>query len=103
MGELMAIIVSIVYIIMSAVLAGKVSEAAQMKGHGSVTALCFLFGPAAYLYVVALPDLKVREQNEAIIKALKGIEEQNERLLKAGKTGSAPAEPKYSNNSLPNL
>ncbi len=45
MGEL-TMIMAVVYIIIDAVLAAKMSEAAQMKGHDSVTALCFLLGPA---------------------------------------------------------
>ncbi len=94
MGEL-TMIMAVVYIIIDAVLAAKMSEAAQMKGHDSVTALCFLLGPASYFYVAALPDLKLREQNEEIIKTIKEIHITN--------TDSAPVKPKYSNDNLPDL
>ncbi|MDE7293196.1 MAG: hypothetical protein K2N72_02100, partial [Oscillospiraceae bacterium] len=93
--DIVIMVVSIVYLIIDIELALKMTEAAQMKGHDSVTLLCFLLGPASYFYVVALPDLKLREQNEEIIKAIKEIQITN--------TDSAPVKPKYSNDNLPDL
>ncbi|MCM1579171.1 MAG: hypothetical protein NC078_10275 [Ruminococcus sp.] len=45
-----------------------------MKGYEEMTVFCFLAAPLAYFYVIALPDLKLREQNEALIRAVREIE-----------------------------
>lgn len=63
---IVSLLILLAYICIDYVLAKKMDEAASMKGHDSVFVLCFLLGPAAYLYVAALPDLKLREAIKSV-------------------------------------
>lgn len=78
-----------VYIFIDYVLAKKMDEAASMKGHDSVFVLCFLLGPAAYLYVIALPDLKLREAIKAMAANGSVPMSGNGNLQASGSTGSS--------------
>lgn len=72
-------ICSMLYIFLTFLLsfmaASKMRDLAQLKGHDSIKlhvfAWCFWFPVFGYLYVIALPDLKVHEQNDEIINRLK--------------------------------
>lgn len=77
-------IIVVAYLIIDVVMASKMSKAALMKGHNSVFALCFFLGPAAYLYVIALPDLELRNA----IKAMQTNGNANNVPQSSGNTGS---------------
>lgn len=73
-------ICSILYIFLTFLLsfmaAAKMRDLAQLKGHDSIKlhvfAWCFWFPIFGYLYVIALPDLKLHEQNDEIMNRLQG-------------------------------
>ena len=62
-----------VVVVCDLVIAVAMEDAAKKKGHGKEAhsfAICALFGIFGCLYVVALPDLKQREQLDRIIELL---------------------------------
>lgn len=56
-------------------------DAAAEKGYTAQKAehffLCFLFPVLGHLYIIALPDLIVQEQNEQCLRLLAEIRDQN--------------------------
>ena len=79
--EAMGVMRFIILLISLAVLfwvALKMVDVAEDKGYdyctGRIFALCFLFNIVGYLYVIALPDLKLQRQNEKIIELLTNID-----------------------------
>lgn len=79
--EAMGVMGFIILLISLAVLfwiALKMVDVAEDKGYdyctGRIFALCFLFNVVGYLYVIALPDLKLQKQNEKIIELLTNID-----------------------------
>lgn len=67
------IIVLIAAIIIDFILAKFMVSAAEMKGHGPeahVFAMVFWLGLLGCLYVIALPDLNLRKQNEEVLARL---------------------------------
>lgn len=79
--EAMGVMGFIILLISLAVLfwvALKMVDVAEDKGYdyctGRIFALCFLFNIVGYLYVIALPDLKLQRQNEKIIELLTNID-----------------------------
>lgn len=62
---LIYIVSLIIGIIMLLLAAGKMCGAAELKGHNAkelhIFAWCFFFPIFGYLYVISLPDLKIRE------------------------------------------
>lgn len=63
------ILIAIVVLVVNGLLASKMSKAAEQKGHSERTFfhLCFWLGIYGYLVVLALPDLKLRSQNDQMI------------------------------------
>lgn len=74
----MGIIILLISFIVLFWIALKMVDAAEDKGYdyctGRIFALCFLFNIVGYLYVIALPDLKLQRQNEKIIELLTNID-----------------------------
>ena len=65
--------VAIALLIVNIIISAYMGNVAKRKGYGEEAhafAMCFWLGIAGYLYVVALPDLKQREQLDKIIKLL---------------------------------
>lgn len=63
-------------IIINLILAKFMARAAALKGYGDESApfwLVFLFGFVGCFYVIALPDLELRRQNEELISFNKQI------------------------------
>lgn len=72
MGIIIAI--SIIYFIIDIIVANYMKNVAYVKGYDDnahAFALCFWLGVAGWLYVVALPDLVARKNQEEIIELLK--------------------------------
>ena len=70
--EILPIII-IAYLIIAGIGAIIMSSAAAEKGYvstGKNFAICFFLGIFGYLYILALPDKKLQQQNENIYKAL---------------------------------
>lgn len=60
-------------IVIHCIIASKFKKISVSKGYtekNHIFAFCFFFGIAAYIYVLALPDLTVKEQNRQIISLL---------------------------------
>lgn len=72
MGDLSVVFV-MVWLIVHLAICFFFSDVAQMKGHsGGAFWICFFLGIGGWLYVIALPDLKQRENQEKIIALLGG-------------------------------
>lgn len=83
MGITEKILLLVVIIVINAIGARKMQDAAVLKGYGEnyhIWALCFWLGILGYLYVLALPDLVTQSQNQQIIKLLSNGDVQNEKL-----------------------
>ncbi len=77
MGRVILLVLLIVIIIFNVIIAGIMDEVATLKGYEeSVFWKCFWLGLAGWLYVVALPDLKTRENQEKIIKYFENDKEE---------------------------
>lgn len=80
MNPILIGVISII-VIVDAYLALKMVDAAVDKGYTSQKAehffLCFFFPVLGYLYIIALPDLIVQEQNEHCLRLLAEIRNQN--------------------------
>lgn len=66
-------IILVVYIIVDLIFADYMKNVAYAKGYDDnahAFAICFWFGPVGCLYVVALPDLVARKNQEEIIALL---------------------------------
>ena len=62
------------------IVAGKMADAAYRKGYDSsihAFAMCFWLGVIGYLYVIALPDLVARKNQETMIALLNKKEDGN--------------------------
>lgn len=72
MGIFFLLVVAVACIVLWYVIARKMSEMAEAKGHDrrSYFHWCFWTGIWGFLIVFALPDLTVREQNKELLKAL---------------------------------
>lgn len=74
----MGFIILLISIVILFWIAFKMVDVAQDKGYdnctGRIFALCLLFNIVGYLYVIALPDLKLQKQNEKIIELLTNID-----------------------------
>lgn len=72
MGALIFLIVIILLVINCAV-AASMETIAEKKGyeHSNVYIMCFFLGIAGWLYVVALPDLIQRKNQENLMELLK--------------------------------
>ncbi len=71
------IVLIAVILVIQSLYASFMSEAASRKGYGDdahAWAMCFWLGIIGGLYVIALPDLILQEQNQRIIELLKGEE-----------------------------
>lgn len=69
-----AIIVLAVYFVLCAIFASKMQSVAALKGYGTDThawAMCFWLGILGGIYVIALPDLIQKKQNQQLIELLK--------------------------------
>ena len=71
------LIAALVVIIINCFFASLMNNVAISKGHENSNAfiLVFLFGIFGMLYVIALPDLKARQQREDLIAILLSNEE----------------------------
>ncbi len=68
-----AIIVGMIILCINAIGAALMKNAAVMKGYGDdlhAWAICFWLGIFGYLYIIALPDKVLQEQNQQIITLL---------------------------------
>jgi hypothetical protein len=57
------------------------NKAAMVKGYGEeahAIALCLFFGVMGCLYIIALPDRKLKSQNDEIIQLLQSIMEKSD-------------------------
>ncbi|MDF2887294.1 MAG: hypothetical protein K0R23_1679 [Lacrimispora sp.] len=57
------------------------NKAAMVKGYGEeahAIALCLFFGIMGCLYIIALPDRKLKSQNDEIIQLLQSIMEKSD-------------------------
>ncbi|MDO4608607.1 MAG: hypothetical protein Q4B40_05400 [Clostridia bacterium] len=64
----------IIYVIISALCASLMRNAAIQKGYGDdihAWAVCFWLGIFGYLYIIALPDKIAQSQNQQIIETLR--------------------------------
>ncbi len=77
------IIILIVYLAIDIWFAVMVNEAAIEKGYDSHFVLCLLFGIIAFIYVAALPDLKLRQTNQEILRKLERLETGNDQPRKS--------------------
>lgn len=95
MGSEFTGIFILVLIVMGVIMSGIMTNAATEKGYVNsemkIFTICFFFGIFGYLYVVALPDKTVQEQNKEIIE-----------LLRRQSTNQ-PVEKKVEDNELPKL
>ena len=68
-----AVVVVVVWLGVWFFVSGYMSEAAERKGYTDIHAFAIVFwlGIPGCLYIIALPDLKVRENQEKIIQLLK--------------------------------
>ena len=63
----------VVYLVISNIIASYMKQVAYLKGYDDnahVFAICFWLGLPGWLYVVALPDLVARKNQEAIVELL---------------------------------
>ena len=69
--------IGIVYLVINIILASVMQSLAEAKGYTERTTfwLTFVFGIIGVLYVIALPDLKEREQREDILAVLLELKE----------------------------
>lgn len=66
-------IVLLVYVVVNVIVANYMKNVAYAKGYDDnahAFAISFIFGIAGWLYVVALPDLIARDNQEKIIRLL---------------------------------
>lgn len=71
----MVLILVLVLLIIDVIIANYMKEVAYAKGYDDnahAFALCFWLGVAGWCYVIALPDLIVRKNQEELIKLLSG-------------------------------
>lgn len=73
MGIFWGIIIFLLIILVNAIGAYLMKNAATQKGYGEdvhAWAICFFLGIFGYLYIIALPDKIVQSQNQKIIELL---------------------------------
>lgn len=66
-------LVLVVYLIIDGIVASYMKQVAYLKGYDDnahTFAICFWLGLPGWLYVVALPDLVARKNQETIVKLL---------------------------------
>ncbi len=90
------IIILIVYLAIDIWFAVMINEAAIEKGYDSNFVLCLLFGIFAYIYVAALPDLRLRQTNQEILRKLERLETGNDQPRNSYKSNDIK-------NELPDL
>lgn len=56
-----------IFIFLNYIIASHFSEIAELKGHDSKFWFCFFFGIVGWIYVISLPDLISRENQESLI------------------------------------
>lgn len=97
MAIFMVLVIVVVLLCISGFLASILSDAAEQKGYEKrrYFYVCFWLGIFGYCTVIALPDVKLQEQNEQIISLLKA------NSGNAGKDKVAPSVPQ--NTQLPSL
>ncbi len=74
---LLGILILGFYMLISYVVAHKFERIAKIKGYGRETnafLMCFFFGIIGCMYVIALPDLKLRKQQEKMIALIENLE-----------------------------
>ena len=72
MGGIIAAVIA--YLIISAIVASYMNQAAKLKGYdreANAFSICFWLGIFGCLYVIALPDKRIQKQNEEIINLLR--------------------------------
>ena len=77
MSVTFVLVIALVYIIINCFFASLMNNVAISKGYEQSNAflLVFFFGIFGMLYVIALPDLKARQQREDLIAILLSNEE----------------------------
>ena len=69
----MIVIGAVILVIILAIGAYYMSNAAEAKGYGNeyhIWPICFFLGILGYLYVISLPDLKLQKQNQELLDAM---------------------------------
>ncbi len=68
------LLILIVFLVIMCIGANFMKKVAEAKGYGdeyNIFAICFFLGIVGYIYVLALPDLILREQMKTIADSLK--------------------------------
>jgi hypothetical protein len=82
MNTLTIVILLFAYFIIDLVFATAMDNAATRKGYNAAKihafAYCFFLGILGACYIIALPDLVARQQNQAILNALDHKNKENE-------------------------
>ena len=74
MKDFLILVSVLIYIIVAALGASFMRNAALRKGYGDdihAWAICFWLGIFGYIYIMALPDKIVQSQNQQIIELIK--------------------------------